>query len=181
MNVELIAELRNILINLQAEYDTAEAKYQKEQAVGVNTTSPVRGHDIFDIGMWFEPSPWKDLSAQVSVITEGTDDYRCGTTCCALGWACLNKKFIAAGLHLDPEYREPVYMGTNGRRYIGVEAGAEVLGIYPDVAACLFIGGHYRLNAHGFKAVPSDRSVQPKDVLARLDQIIERQLIGEAK
>lgn len=48
----------------------------------------------FDMGVW-----WAQL------------DHECGTSACALGWACQDPWFLSKGLHLN-ELKEPQF-GTN--------------------------------------------------------------------
>lgn len=44
---------------------------------------------------------------------QGKPDLSCGTTACAMGWACTLPSFRKLGLKLDPWWREPVLNGNS--------------------------------------------------------------------
>ena len=81
---------------------------------------------------------------------------KCGTVCCAVGWACSHPPFVKQGLHWDScDY--PAYQDSNA--WGAVEAFFE---IPVEVAEYLFDMDSYNL-----------LNVKPKDVIDRINDIIE--------
>ena len=81
----------------------------------------------------------------------------CGTTCCAVGWACSHPPFIHEGLHWSHQ-REPMPVYLEHSSWDAVEAFFEVNNA---VATWLFDVDSY----------PSEYSIQ--DVRQRIKKIIE--------
>lgn len=79
----------------------------------------------------------------------------CGTTCCAVGWACSHPTFIAEGLHWSHKHI-PTYL-----EYSSWEAVESFFEINNAVATWLFVVDSY----------PSEYSI--KDVLERIKDILE--------
>lgn len=90
-------------------------------------------------------------------------DWKCGTTCCAVGLACTIPEFQAAGLTLQfgPEYDEfyPVF-----RNSVGFEAAERFFGLTAAQAKHLFgKGSYYNLP---LEANPSDVARRIRALLA---------------
>lgn len=75
-------------------------------------------------------------------------DWNCGTSACAVGWACLDPVFIQQGLVFDSLRITPEFMGNDG--WYAVKA---FFGIEFDQGRHLFDIGRY---AKGEHATPDD-------------------------
>lgn len=102
----------------------------------------------------------QELTKLLSVVVPETldlGDWKCETTCCAVGHACNHPIFIEQGLHWDsnnyPAYKEL----TN---WSAVEAFFD---ISENVAEYLFSEDSY----------PVDQIITPQSVIERINDIIE--------
>lgn len=89
------------------------------------------------------------------------EDEKCGTVCCAAGWACSIPSFRRAGLRMENNsyYERPVYQDLSD-----FEAVTEFFGISCDDADELFTYlGYGHLN----------RSPTPKDVAKKIEQHVK--------
>jgi hypothetical protein len=76
------------------------------------------------------------------------EDWNCGTTACAVGWACLDPVFIEQGLHLDYLRIAPQFEGGNG--WYAVK---HFFGVTFEQARYLFDINHY---TKGCKTEPDE-------------------------
>ena len=112
----------------------------------------------------FDISKWTN---QTSIENE----VDCGTTACAVGWACFDKGFNEEGLHYTlgensydgREFLEPTFKSKKG--WSAVEA---FFGIESDIAFFLFDSDYYD-NLHWYL----DRGVEPRDVINRIKILLE--------
>ena len=89
------------------------------------------------------PKRW-DYGHWVGKSWQGAPDLSCGTTACALGWACTIHSFRKLGLRMGGGAkwdRTPMFM-----RQVGSAACALFFDIPHDTAACIVQPGHFMRN-----------------------------------
>lgn len=72
-----------------------------------------------------------------ALLRRTVKDPECGTTACALGWACAYPEFKAAGLKFSTHLGYPVFKGGGQYRYYH-EAGAAFFGLTQKQSVDLF-------------------------------------------
>jgi hypothetical protein len=101
----------------------------------LKTVNPVK----FDLCTWRSPSPGDWTISEVLRSDKSLLDNDCGTTGCAIGWACVIPEFIEAGLVYKEE--GPTFDG-----YVSWEATEAFFDIPPKVATLLFSSNEYPFN-----------------------------------
>lgn len=125
----------------------------------------------FDIESWYFQNDLKTTPEQSvqnkARFNKGDDPKKlhkdCGTTACALGWACSIPELRRKGLYLD--YREsPALRGKFG--LLPTEVGAEFFGITDGESHELFIPDlvHYKVNDF--------RQITPKMVAKKFEALV---------
>lgn len=98
----------------------------------------------------------------------------CGTTACAVGWACTIPSFRKAGLRLESNYS----MGPKGigpypvphfKNEYGILAAANFFGLSLREASLLFIPGSY----HWHKDRDKNGNVKITEVVKRINNLIK--------
>lgn len=125
---------------------------------------------LFNINDWFGSDSKQEIFETdfSGAIVNGEEQFTaCGTTACALGWACLNDNFNRQGLvalkgadgQLDPFY--------NG--YSGLTAAIHFFGLTHDEASFLFYNTTYEVEDH-FK---DKKEVTPDDVIRHIYYLLD--------
>jgi hypothetical protein len=127
-------------------------------ATFLDTVKPIK----FNLFHWrdrfsSEPKPWATGSDGRVELTDEVLRTDCGTTACAIGWACSMIEFQAMGLGWlvgkgHPSYTDPV----SEVRWTNWEAVHHFFGISNEVAQNLFNYSEYEQDDIEFVAKPSD-------------------------
>lgn len=111
---------------------------------------------MFDLGAWLEAptyaaakrvadaAPEEKIEALKQTYEEGrSNGDSCGTSACAMGFACLHPPFIAQGLTYIPHMGIVYTSEEQGKRWTGFEAAADFFGIDYDDAYNFFAKTRY--------------------------------------
>jgi hypothetical protein len=118
--------------------------------------------DKFDLAEWRgreDYDPDRD-DRPGTYVTDAALLHGCGTTGCAVGWACALPEFNAEGLTWDgtmPAYHQP---GPLGLSFIHFEAVNRFFGICEEDSSYLFLSSSY------------DDPAGPLDVAARIREFV---------
>lgn len=86
------------------------AKRRLTTLIRFMSSLPRSANRHFDMESWFSHSGDHEIKGAITqrIMRD------CGTTACALGWACTIPSFRKAGLHLEVGFRAPMYGGVIG-------------------------------------------------------------------
>lgn len=109
----------------------------------------------------------------MSTWNEPKEDNLCGTSACALGWACVNPKFNKEGLKFKLHngskiWAYPVFK-TKGKVFEQVEAGSKFFGIPKEVANSLFLPEYYSSNDEEWDDITLEEVIERVDHLLTLN------------
>ncbi|MBF3563881.1 hypothetical protein ISF73_11190 [Burkholderia pseudomallei] len=117
----------------------------------------------FDLGDWVD-SPWSTREA----IAIPNDDLRqrivdCGTTACAVGWACMMPEFQAQGLNY--KWDTVCYSSALSPTYEGEESWLAVCNFFEiDRPTADYLFSHHEYEV--------GRATEPSEVAERIDALI---------
>lgn len=121
----------------------------------------------FDLNHWIdeEPNTGEVMLHQLEIY-EKLKDRSCGTTGCAIGWACTIPEFVEAGLQYDPLMGQPFLQ--DDPKIVSFQAVAEVLGLDKEEVESLFLADNY----------PEDEQ-SPKHVATKIRLFVSLFDLGE--
>jgi len=110
------------------------------------------------------------ISSPEDLLAKGTEDdlKNCGTTACALGWACVMPEFRRLGLRMVDF--EPCTQTSA----CPLGAAQEIFGLTLDESSYLFVPNNY----NGWKESPLERNATAKQVARHIRKFATRRAQG---
>lgn len=132
--------------------------------------------DHFDLGIWLEGKDGENLEGKNTQELLGT----CGTSGCAVGWACTHKPFNLEGL----EYRKTCSSWSTGhvptyRGYEQLEAVQQFFGICEEIAEELFYQESYPNRWSEDENGDDVWDIKPKDVAERIQLVVDNAKLSD--
>jgi hypothetical protein len=170
MNVDRINHLKRILYAVQDFMDAHPEHYVESEHIS----------NVFDLTYWVHDNVTHDIynnrTAFLSiddsglVVTEPATEFdqliQCGTTCCALGWACLDPHFQEEGLYIRTDADVPTFEDE-----VGCKAAATFFDISFDQATRVFIPESYEPFFEELN-LKRPEDIQPKHVIDRINELL---------
>lgn len=123
----------------------------------------------FNFGYWIDNSSWRGLDIPTAVKIDNLF-HKCGTTGCAMGWACMLPKFKRLGLRMGKAaphikgQREVDEYGSSGTLAI-----QQLFGVSKEEASYMFVSGQpHPEDAMGDTRYSPDSDASAKQVARHL-------------